>query len=62
MIGVDNSYKFKQLASDPTKLREGQLQLYLRKLKNKGCFDESAHDYIRPVRSFPQDCVYNRNS
>ena len=62
MIGVDNSYKFKQLTSDPTKLREGQLQLYLRKLNNKGCFDESAHDYIRPVGSFPQDCVYNRNS
>ena len=62
MIGVDNSYKFKQLTSDPTKLREGQLQLYLRKLNNKGYFDESAHDYIRPVGSSPQDCVYNRNS
>ena len=33
--------KFKQLRSDPTKLRESQLQWYLRKLDNKGYFDKN---------------------
>ena len=45
--------KFKQLTSDTTKLREGQLQRYLRKLNNKGYFDESIYDYIYPAGSLP---------
>ena len=45
--------RFKQLTSDPTKLREGQLQRYLRKLNNKGYFDESIYDYIYPAGSLP---------
>ena len=45
--------KFKQLTSDPTKLREVQLQRYLRKLNNKGYFDESIYDYIYPAGSLP---------
>ena len=42
-----------QLTSDPTKLREGQLQRYLRKLNNKGYFDESVCDYIYHAGSLP---------
>ena len=44
---------FKQLTSDPTKLREHQLQRYLRKLNNKGYFDKSIYDYIYPAGSLP---------
>ena len=36
---LNDESKFKQLTSDPTKLHEGQLQRYLRKLNNKGYFD-----------------------
>ena len=43
---LNDKSKFMQLTSDPTKLREGQLQRYLRKLNNKGYFDESVCDYI----------------
>ena len=50
---LNDESKFKQLTSDPTKLREGQLQRYLRKLKNKGYFDESIYDYIYPAGSLP---------
>ena len=50
---LNNESKFKQLTSDPTKLREGQLQRYLRKLNNKGYFDESIYDYIYPAGSLP---------
>ena len=32
---LNDESKFKQLTSDPTKLREGQLQRYLWKLNNK---------------------------
>ena len=32
---LNDESKFKQLTSDPTKLHEGQLQRYLRKLNNK---------------------------
>ena len=37
---------FKQLSSDPTKLREGQLQRYLRKLNKKGYVDDSRFDSL----------------
>ena len=50
---LNDKSKFKELTSDPTKLREGQLQRYLRKLKNKGYFDESVYDYIHPACSIP---------
>ena len=50
---LNDESKFKQLTSDPTKLREGQLQCYLRKLNNKGYFDESVYDYIYPAGSLP---------
>ena len=50
---LNDESKFKQLTGDPEKLREGQLQRYLRKLNNKGCFDESLYDYIYPIFSLP---------
>ena len=50
---LNDESKFKQLTSDPTKLCEGQLQRYLRKLNNKGYFDESIYDYIYPAGSLP---------
>ena len=33
---INNRPKFKLLREDPTSLREGQLQKFLRKLKNEG--------------------------
>ena len=33
--------KFKKLNKDPTVTREGQLQLFKRKIKDKGVFDEN---------------------
>ena len=50
---LNDENKFKQLTSDPTELRENQLQRYLRKLNNKGYFDESVYDYIYPAGSLP---------
>ena len=50
---LNDESMFKQLTSDPTKLGEGQLQRYLRKLNNKGYFDESIYDYIYPAGSLP---------
>ena len=50
---LNDKSKFKELTSNPTKLREGQLQRYLRKLKNKGYFDESVYDYIHPAGFIP---------
>ena len=50
---LNDESKFKQLTSDPTKLREGQLQRYFRKLNNKGYFDESIYDYVYPAGFLP---------
>ena len=46
-IGSDTS-KFKKLSTDPTLLREGQLQRFLRKRKNKQFFTEKVYDRIYP--------------
>ena len=50
---LNDKSKFKQLTSDPTKVREGQLQRYLRKLNTKGYFDQSIYNYIYPAGSLP---------
>ena len=50
---LNDESKFKQLTSDPTKLHEGQIQCYLRKLNKKIYFDESIYDYIYPTGSLP---------
>ena len=45
--------KFKLLTADPTSLREGQLQRFLRKLKNEGFFDEDVYKSVYPTGSRP---------
>ena len=50
---LNDESKFRQLTSDPTKQREGQLQRCLWRLNNKGYFDESVYDYIYPAGSLP---------
>ena len=40
--------KFKTLSEDPTKLREGQLQRYLRELKKKQFLDDVTYERIYP--------------
>ena len=48
---LNDESKFKQLSSDPTKLHEGQLQRYLRKLNNKRYSDKIVYDCIYPEGS-----------
>ena len=45
--------KFKKLSEDPTKLREGQLQRYLRELKKKQFLDDATYERIYPSGSQP---------
>ena len=45
--------KFKLLTADPTSLREGQLQRFLRKLTNEGFFDEDVYKKVYPTGSRP---------
>ena len=48
-----NKNKFKKLSEDPTKLREGQLQRYLRELKKKPILDDATYERIYPSGSQP---------
>ena len=50
---INDTSKFKKLSSDPTILREGQLQRFLRTLKNKGFFTDESYDKIYPSASKP---------
>ena len=50
---INDTSKFKKLSSDPTILREGQLQRFLRTLKNKGFFTDESYDKIYPSGSKP---------
>ena len=45
--------KFKKLSEDPTKLREGPLQRYLRELKKKQFLDDATYEHIYPSGSQP---------
>ena len=45
---INDASKFKKLSSDPTILREVQLQRFLRTLKNKGFFKDEICDKIYP--------------
>ena len=45
------SWKTQKLCADPTLLREGQLQRFLRKLKNKQFFTKEVYDEIYPSSS-----------
>ena len=50
---ISDTSKFKKLSADPTLLREGQLQRFLRKLKNKKFFTKEVYDKIYPSGSKP---------
>ena len=50
---ISDTSKFKKLSADPTLLREGQLQRFLRKLKNKQFFTKEVYDKIYPSGSKP---------
>ena len=50
---INDTSKFEKLSSDPTILREGQLQRFLRTLKNKGFFTDESYDKIYPSASKP---------
>ena len=45
---ISDTSKFKKLSADPTLLREGQLQRFLGKLKNKQFFTKEVYDKIYP--------------
>ena len=45
--------KFRKLNEDPTLTREGQLQRFLRKIKDKGLFDDNTYKKIYPSGSKP---------
>ena len=50
---VNDESKFLKLSSDPTLLREGKLQRFLRILKNKDFFTKEQYDNIYPCGSQP---------
>ena len=50
---ISDTSKFKVLADDPTLLREGQLQRFLRKLKATGHLDTDTYSKIYPTGSQP---------
>ena len=50
---ISGTSKFKKLSADTTLLREGQLQRFLRKLKNKQLFTKEVYDEICPSGSKP---------
>ena len=50
---INDLFKFKLLAEDPTSLREGQLQRFLRKLKNEGSCNDYLYKCVYPTGSRP---------
>ena len=48
---ISDVNKFKKLNEDPTLTREGQLQRFLRKIKDKGLFDDNTYKKIYPSGS-----------
>ena len=48
---INDTSKFKKLHPDPTISREGQLQRFLRNLKNKDFFTDKSYDKMYPVSS-----------
>ena len=50
---INDTSKFKTLDEDPTIKREGQLQRYIRKLKNGNIINERVYDKIYPKGSLP---------
>ena len=50
---INDTTKFKKLEDNPTLTREGQLQRFLRKIKDKHFFDENRYKKIYPCGSKP---------
>ena len=50
---INDQSKFKLLTEDPTSLREGQLQRFLRKLKNEMFFNDDVYKSVYPTGSRP---------
>ena len=50
---INDSTKFKKLKGNPTLTREGKLQRFLRKIKDKNLFDENTYKKIYPCGSKP---------
>ena len=50
---INDTTKFKKLKDNPTLTREGQLQRFLRKIKDKNLFDENTYKKIYPSGSKP---------
>ena len=50
---ISDVNKFRKLNEDPTLTREGQLQRFLRKIKDKGLFDDNTYKKIYPSGSKP---------
>ena len=50
---INDDSKFKKLQGDVTLKREGQLQRFLRKIKNSNFFDDSIYKKIYPIGSSP---------
>ena len=50
---INDRSKFKLLTQYPTSLQEGQLQRFLRKLKNEGCFNDDLYKSVHPTGSRP---------
>ena len=50
---INDTAKFKKLKDNPRLTREGQLQCFLRKIKDKNLFDENTYKKIYPCGSKP---------
>ena len=50
---INDRSKFNLLREDPTSLRKGQLQKFLRKLKNEGFFNDDVYTSVYPTGSRP---------
>ena len=50
---INGTTKFKKLEDNPMLTREGQLQRFLRKIKEKNLFDENMYKKIYPCGSKP---------
>ena len=57
-IIINDTSKFKKLSSDPTILREGQPQRFLRTLKNKAFFTHKRYEKIYPS-GFKPTSIYD---
>ena len=50
---INDWFKFKLSTEHPTSLREGQLQRFLRNLKNEGIFNDDVYKSVYPTGSRP---------